>query len=183
MGHTHHRQTVLVTAGPHKHCIYTSYLKHYYRPDLCHCSNRLPAFYSAQDTHTMECPSCIPYVFGVSNTPSAVLPDSLLTCRNLRCTTISALKLWDFQRIQNAKEPYYESVTLSIWSMAEVAIGIIVANLPPLRKSFDNILRHVLPSTGSNNIRFSLATYHSQSLRPKGDGESDKAMLHDIELH
>jgi hypothetical protein len=66
--------------------------------------------------------------------------------------------------------------------MAEVAAGIVVANLPPLRKSFDKIFRRVIPSIASNNIRFSLATYHSQSLRPKGDGESDKAILDDIEL-
>jgi hypothetical protein len=64
-----------------------------------------------------------------------------------------------------------------------VATGIIVANLPPSRKSFDKILRRFLPSTGSNNIRFSLATDHSHSPRPKGDGESDKVILHDIELH
>jgi hypothetical protein len=55
--------------------------------------------------------------------------------------------------------------------MAEVASGIVVANLPPLRKSFDTLFRHVLPSTASNNIRFSLATYTSQNARPKGDGD------------
>jgi hypothetical protein len=66
--------------------------------------------------------------------------------------------------------------------MAEVASGIVVANLPPLRKSFDTLFRHVLPSTASNNIRFSLATYTSQNARPKGDGESDKDILDEIEF-
>ncbi|KAI8931672.1 hypothetical protein NX059_011319 [Plenodomus lindquistii] len=76
---------------------------------------------------------------------------------SLLCTSISALKLWDFQRIQGATEPYYDSVTLSIWSMAEVAIGIVVANLPPLRKSFDGLFRHI-SATVSNRIT---RTHHS----------------------
>jgi hypothetical protein len=100
--------------------------------------------------------------------------------------------LWDFQRIQNVKEAYYESVTLSIWSMAEVTAGIVVANLPPLRKSFDSFFKHVIPSTGSNEVlsrdafnnrkfeSYSLPTYHSQTKRPRGDGESDKAILEEV---
>ncbi|OAL04520.1 hypothetical protein IQ06DRAFT_214410 [Phaeosphaeriaceae sp. SRC1lsM3a] len=112
---------------------------------------------------------------------------------SLLCTTISALKLWDFQRIQNLKEAYYESVTLSIWSMSEVTIGIIVANLPPLRKTFDRMFKHVLPSTGSNNVlslnkyggnkfeSYNLPTYRSQTARHKNDNESDKAILEELE--
>jgi hypothetical protein len=95
----------------------------------------------------------------------------------------------DFQRIQYKKEIYYESVSLSIWSMSEVTAGIVVANLPPLRKSFDDLLKHVIPSTGSNNVlsrnrslnhkfeSYHLPTYHSQINRSKGDGDSDKAIL------
>jgi hypothetical protein len=58
----------------------------------------------------------------------------------------------DFQRIQNKKEAYYESVTLSIWSMSEVTAGIVVANLPPLRKSLESLLKRVIPSAGSDDI-------------------------------
>ncbi|KAF2826691.1 hypothetical protein CC86DRAFT_291449, partial [Ophiobolus disseminans] len=73
---------------------------------------------------------------------------------SLVCTTISALKLWDFQRIQNQKEIYYEFVTLSIWSITEVAIGIVVANLPPLRKSFDGLFKlSSLPRNGVECLR------------------------------
>lgn len=123
-------------------------------------------------------------------------PPSALECTNElhhSCTTISALKLWDFQRIQNLKEAYYESVTLSIWSMSEVTIGIIVANLPPLRKTFDRIFKHVLPSTGSNNVlslnkyggnkfeSYNLPTYRSQTARHTNDNESDKAILEELE--
>jgi hypothetical protein len=95
----------------------------------------------------------------------------------------------DFQRIQNKKEAYYESVTLSIWSMSEVTAGIVVANLPPLRKSLESLLKRVIPSAGSDDIlsrnkslnykfeSYNLPTYHSQINRSRGDGDSDKAIL------
>ncbi len=100
---------------------------------------------------------------------------------------------------------YYESVSLSIWSIVEIPVGIVVANLPPLRKSFDGMLKHVLPGsvvdklfTGkhSNNGKQSywLPTYRSnttrrstveavtrRSARNTADNESDKAILEDIE--
>jgi hypothetical protein len=120
-----------------------------------------------------------------------------------RCTTISAIKLWDFQRIQGLKEAYYESVTLSIWSISEVSVGIVVANLPPLRKSFDGFFKHVLSgsintklgiSDNSNLQSFKLPSYGSKrnskgmpdgangrSVRlnstATGDDMSDKTML------
>jgi len=117
------------------------------------------------------------------------------------------MKLWDFQRLQGMKEAYYEPVTLSIWSMTEVSVGIVVANLPPLRKSFDSLLIHVLPKSSNDKSAstrfqsFHLPTYHGH-LDPRattkgmtgrstrrhsmttipGDHESDKAILGDIQL-
>ncbi|KAF2849533.1 hypothetical protein T440DRAFT_555830 [Plenodomus tracheiphilus IPT5] len=125
---------------------------------------------------------------------------------SLLCTTISALKLWDFERIQGVTEPYYESVTLFIWSMTEVAIGIVVANLPPLRKSFDGLFRHVsstvtnkisrTKNSGMNGFDLNLSNYNSHShrqntmeditgsasrLRSTADDQSDKAILSGLE--
>jgi hypothetical protein len=85
------------------------------------------------------------------------------------CTTISCFKLWDFQRIQGKKDVYYESVTLSIWSLVEVSIGIVVANLPPLRKSFDGLLRHVISGSVTSKLfsgnRSSNSNRNSQSFK------------------
>lgn len=64
--------------------------------------------------------------------------------------------------------------------MSEVTIGIIVANLPPLRKSFDRLFRHVLPSTGSTRISYNLPTYRTQPTRHTNDNESDKAILEEL---
>ncbi|KAF1832844.1 hypothetical protein BDW02DRAFT_528991, partial [Decorospora gaudefroyi] len=80
------------------------------------------------------------------------------------CTTISAIKLWDFQRIQGVKEVYYESATLSIWSMTEVSLGIVVANLPPLRKSFDGLLKHVISGSSPGNV-FSASKYSNNNFQ------------------
>jgi hypothetical protein len=52
--------------------------------------------------------------------------------------------------------------------MTEVSVGIVVANLPPLRKSFDGLLKHMLShssasrSTLSRFQSFHLPTYHTQ---------------------
>jgi hypothetical protein len=78
--------------------------------------------------------------------------------------------------------------------MAEVTIGIVVAKLPPLRKSFDGNFKHVLPSAGSNkNLSrnksggakfepFNLTAYRGQTARTSGDGDSDKPILAEIEV-
>ncbi|KAF2127821.1 hypothetical protein P153DRAFT_294851 [Dothidotthia symphoricarpi CBS 119687] len=122
---------------------------------------------------------------------------------SLVCTTISALKLWSFQLLQDQTETYYESVSLSIWSTTEVSIGIVVANLPPLRKSFDGMFKHILPAAifsgkqSSSRLKsFNLPTYGSQSARRSkiegrsgrserlpsiADNASERAILEDIE--
>jgi hypothetical protein len=73
--------------------------------------------------------------------------------------------------------------------MSEVTAGIVVANLPPLRKSFESLLRRVIPSAGSDAIlsrnkslnfkfeSYDLPTYHSQVNWSRGDVDSDKAIL------
>jgi hypothetical protein len=77
--------------------------------------------------------------------------------------------------------------------MAEVTAGIVMANLPPLRKSFDNLFKYVLPSADSNNAlsrykysnhkldSYNFPNYQSQITRSRGDGESDKAILEEDE--
>jgi hypothetical protein len=78
--------------------------------------------------------------------------------------------------------------------MTEVSVGIVVANLPPLRKSFDRIFRRVLPvealsnpfskggSSGPNQNWPELPMYQMNRIQrgtrePTEDDESDKAIL------
>lgn len=110
-----------------------------------------------------------------------------------------------FQKLQGQAEAYYESVSLSIWSITEISIGIVVANLPPLRKSFDGMFKHILPDSVTDKVfsgkpsqgqgqSYNLPTYRSQvtrrstieamtgrSARQTKDNESDKAILEDLE--
>ncbi|EUC43564.1 hypothetical protein COCMIDRAFT_38501 [Bipolaris oryzae ATCC 44560] len=67
-------------------------------------------------------------------------------------TTISALKLYEMKALANTKDPSFESVNLSIFASAEVFVGAFTASLPPLRKTFENFLRRILPAslTGSS---------------------------------
>ncbi|KAH6669046.1 hypothetical protein B0J14DRAFT_156097 [Halenospora varia] len=63
-------------------------------------------------------------------------------------TSLSIAKLFDLRRVLTLKENFlHESVSLSILSVAEVGVGIITACLPPLRKTFDELLSKIMPET------------------------------------
>jgi hypothetical protein len=62
-------------------------------------------------------------------------------------TTISALKLYEMKSLNSSPDPTYTSVNLSIYAIAEVFVGVFTACLPPLRKSFDQVLRKILPAS------------------------------------
>jgi hypothetical protein len=125
------------------------------------------------------------------------------------CATISALKLWDFKRIEGRKETYYEAISLSVWSSTELSIGIVVANLPCLRKYLDGWFSKVLPGSFSksgtggfsgnksgNSHGYNLPALRSSINKPDGlggkgerlhsrddlgDGDSDKAILEEAD--
>jgi hypothetical protein len=48
--------------------------------------------------------------------------------------------------LNSSPDPTYTSVNLSIYAIAEVFVGVFTACLPPLRKSFDQVLHKVLPA-------------------------------------
>jgi hypothetical protein len=48
--------------------------------------------------------------------------------------------------LNSSPDPTYTSVNLSIYAIAEVFVGVFTACLPPLRKSFDQVLRKILPA-------------------------------------
>ncbi|ORY14294.1 hypothetical protein BCR34DRAFT_237998 [Clohesyomyces aquaticus] len=110
----------------------------------------------------------------------------------LLTTTISALKLYEIRALNDSDDPTFTSVRLSIYSMTEVAAGIFTACLPPLRKTFENLLKRVLPEslTGTSRSRkkgsqYELHGYGSGISRPDPkpkhdldrDSDSEKAIL------
>ena len=55
-------------------------------------------------------------------------------------------------------DPTYTSVNLSIFASTEVFVGAFTASLPPLRKTFETLLRRILPESvvGTSRDRKSL---------------------------
>ncbi|KAF2448078.1 hypothetical protein P171DRAFT_452095 [Karstenula rhodostoma CBS 690.94] len=62
-------------------------------------------------------------------------------------TSISALKLYEMKSLYASSDPTYASVNLSIFAVSEVFVGAFTASLPPLRKTFETLLRRVLPES------------------------------------
>lgn len=103
---------------------------------------------------------------------------------------ISAFKLYEVRALNYSSDPSYTSVNLTIYSVTEVAAGTFAACLPPLRKTFESILKKVLPESlvgtsknQSNN--YALPAYGSQLSRSgnkpphESDDESETAILPD----
>ncbi|KAH7384660.1 Alpha/Beta hydrolase protein [Pyrenochaeta sp. MPI-SDFR-AT-0127] len=104
----------------------------------------------------------------------------------LTTTTISALKLYEMKSLYDSPDPTYTGVNLSIFAIAEVFVGAFTASLPPMRKTFENLLHKVLPAslTGaskSSGNSYALKGVGSQpstqsSSRPKHDGDDDSEL-------
>ncbi|KAJ4381918.1 hypothetical protein N0V86_003287 [Didymella sp. IMI 355093] len=62
-------------------------------------------------------------------------------------TTISALKLYEMKSLSTSPDPTYTSLNLSIFAVSEVFIGAFTASLPPLRKTFETLMRRILPES------------------------------------
>jgi hypothetical protein len=85
----------------------------------------------------------------------------------------------------------WDAIDLSICSINEVCVGIIVANLPPLRKTINGILAKVLPAGFSSTMGVGSRKQASQShpisnlysskghtkLDNEGDDDSERFIL------
>jgi hypothetical protein len=73
--------------------------------------------------------------------------------------------------LKDSPDPTYTSVNLSIYAIAEVFVGVFTACLPPLRKTFDTLMREMLPTTSFNATPH--ATHGSHALR----GDSNRSTV------
>ncbi|KAH7396828.1 hypothetical protein DE146DRAFT_720315 [Phaeosphaeria sp. MPI-PUGE-AT-0046c] len=111
-------------------------------------------------------------------------------------TVISALKLYEMKSLNSSPDPTYSSVNLSIYAIAEVFVGVFTACLPPLRKTFDQILRKILPTglissrTTKSRDSYALQAMSNPSSNAakksksghESDGDSDYAILEENTL-
>lgn len=74
--------------------------------------------------------------------------------------------------LADTKDPSYESVNLSIFALAEVFVGAFTASLPPLRKTFENLLRKVLPASITGASKVSRQSYALENVEVKISSKS-----------
>ncbi|KAE9976023.1 hypothetical protein EG328_002862 [Venturia inaequalis] len=67
-------------------------------------------------------------------------------------TSISIAKIPITYRFLRSKEFFSDAIDLSICALNEVCVGIIIANLPPLRKIILGMLSDVLPTSMSSKL-------------------------------
>jgi hypothetical protein len=97
----------------------------------------------------------------------------IVTLTSFSCSVISVLRLHESHYLgKRHGDIIWDSTDLSIYSQAEVNIGMFCASLPPLRKLFEKYLSYVLPSSiieGSNTNK-----------RDRGSDKGSGFVLHTI---
>ncbi|PSN70743.1 hypothetical protein BS50DRAFT_630818 [Corynespora cassiicola Philippines] len=68
-------------------------------------------------------------------------------CLGLVATVCSIFKTIEMSALKKTRDPTWDGVNLTIWSSTELSVGILIASLPPLRKQFDKMFSHIVPST------------------------------------
>lgn len=105
-------------------------------------------------------------------------------------TGLSVAKTFITYKFLRSQEMMWDAIDLSICSINEVCVGIIIANLPPLRKHILGLFSRVLPgsyATGAGNSRQQNSQFHPNSshfssrgrtkLDNKDDDESERHIL------
>ena len=68
--------------------------------------------------------------------------------------------------LYSSADPTYTSINLSIFAVSEVFVGAFTASLPPLRKTFETIVRRVIPESVLGSV------LPSRRSAAKGSGNS-----------
>jgi hypothetical protein len=135
------------------------------------CANRLPPR------------SC---VSRSSPQPRQNLPDT-----HTSGTAVSIAKIFITIKFLRSQEMMWDAIDLSICSINEVCVGIITANLPPLRKTILGVFSKILPTSFATSMgvasrkhgsRFhpTVSQYTSKrhtNLDNNGDDESERYIL------
>lgn len=97
-----------------------------------------------------------------------------------RTTTISAVKLYEIKALDESEDFTYESINLSVLSVAEVFVGALTTSLPPLRRAFENVLNRILPeSVLGTDRRPNANSYRLPEYRSNHDTRRSKREDHD----
>ncbi|KAJ6285827.1 hypothetical protein J3E71DRAFT_210178 [Bipolaris maydis] len=92
---------------------------------------------------------------------------------SIPATICSIFKTIELKTIVSTRDPTWDGVPLTVWSGAELSLGIIIASLPPLRKAFDHFFSKILPSTLTGSSRTPAYGYGGNSTIGGGAGGSN----------
>lgn len=105
-------------------------------------------------------------------------------------TGLSIAKIPITAKFLRSEELMWDAIDLSICSINEVCVGIIVANLPPLRKTILGVFSRILPESFAtaigvsrkHNSQFNAVSLQYTSkgrtkLQDDADGESERCIL------
>ncbi|KAJ4295035.1 hypothetical protein N0V90_007043 [Kalmusia sp. IMI 367209] len=106
-------------------------------------------------------------------------------------TALSIAKIPITYKFLRSKELMWDAIDLSICSTNEVAVGIIIANLPPLRKTINGLFARFLPASFATSMGITSRRQQSQNnpiasmystkghtkLDNSADDESERYML------
>ncbi|CAI6258297.1 unnamed protein product [Periconia digitata] len=67
---------------------------------------------------------------------------------SIAATVCSIFKTIELRTLTKTRDPTWDGINLSIWSGAELYVGILIASLPPLRKAFDDLIKRYFPQFG-----------------------------------
>ncbi|KAF1931902.1 uncharacterized protein M421DRAFT_55219 [Didymella exigua CBS 183.55] len=70
---------------------------------------------------------------------------------SIPATICSIFKTIELHTIFTSRDPTWDGMNITIWSQAELSLGIMIASLPPLRKAFISIFQRILPSTTTSS--------------------------------
>lgn len=129
--------------------------------DIRRCTDCVPEPRSAQQTDAVGCKTRI-------SSRSRV---SLVTNNNIKSGTymfisgtgLSIAKIPITYKFLRTKEVMSDAVDLSICSINEVAVGIIIANLPPLRKTINGLMARILPEKFASTLGVTTRKQQSQN--------------------
>ena len=82
--------------------------------------------------------------------------------------------------LNKSPDPTYTSLNLSIFAITEVFVGAFTASLPPLRKTFEDLLRKVLPESVFGSTRDTENSYGMRTIGTKQSTRISRAR-HDLD--
>lgn len=92
-------------------------------------------------------------------------------------TSLSIAKIRVTYVFLRSTEPMWDAIDLSTCSIKEVCVGIIIANIPPLRSSILGLLSRIVPDGFARIMRESTRSRHGRSYQASTRNASNRSAV------